>query len=63
MSMSKKHFIDLAQTLYALMPDEDDAVRMRDWERFVGAISDLCARHNPAFCPARFNRLVYGGAQ
>ena len=66
--MTKKHFIQLADTLRNTKPDSDHSARMEQWKRDVEALAQFCASQNSRFNHSRWYGYLngecgpYGGA-
>jgi len=52
--MSRKHFKELADTLEAIKPSNNDTERLTMWRDAVRAIASVCASCNPRFDRSRF---------
>lgn len=61
MSMTRKHFVDLANALKWARPDvEETSPEYLLWEHICREIASVCVRHNGAFNRSRFMAACRG---
>jgi len=59
--MSKKHFIELANTMRETRPiASEDSDRFKQWMKDVIALADFCARQNSNFKRDRWLGFING---